>query len=189
MVGLYFGSFNPVHNGHLAIAQFLMQKSLFDQIWLVVSPNNPLKNKTDLVDANHRLNMVKSAIRDFPYLHACDVEFSLPAPSYTINTLNYLEKKYRNDDFSLIVGADNMDNFHLWKNYEEILERYPIYVYPRSNDGFEKLMGNPHIIYVDAPLLQISATKIRDLLRQKRSVKEFLPNSVIQYIEEQKLYS
>ena len=182
-IGLYFGSFNPIHNGHLAIAQFLMQKSLFDQIWMVVSPNNPLKDKSDLAPENDRLNIVKLAIQDIPYLHACDIEFSLPAPSYTIETLNELEKQYPNDEFSLILGADNIENFHKWKRYEEILKRYMLYVYPRSGGGFEKIIVHPHIVYLKAPLLPVSATEIRALLRQKKSVAEYLPAAVVQYIE------
>jgi len=188
-IGLYFGSFNPIHNGHLAIAQFLMQKSLFDQIWMVVSPNNPLKDKSDLAPENDRLNMVKLAIQDIPYLHACDIEFSLPSPSYTIETLNALEKQYPNDEFSLILGADNIENFHKWKNYEEILKRYMLYVYPRSGGVFEKTIEHPHIVYLKAQLLPVSATEIRALIQQKKAIAEYLPEAVVRYIEEKELYS
>jgi nicotinate-nucleotide adenylyltransferase len=182
---LFFGSFNPVHNGHLAMALFLKQQQLFDRIWLVVSPNNPLKEKEALAPANHRLNMVKLAIQEFPFLQICDAEFHLPTPSYTIETLHYLEKQYPNNQFSLILGADNMVTFHKWKNYEEILNNYMIYVYPRDNKDFEYPFEHPHIIYLDdAPLLPVSATEIRSLLKQKKSVLEYLPVSVIQYIEE-----
>jgi nicotinate-nucleotide adenylyltransferase len=183
-IGLYFGSFNPIHKGHLAIARFLQEKGWFDQIWLVVSPNNPLKDKEDLWDANDRLNMVKLAIQDFPYLRACDVEFSLLTPTYTINTLQLLEKEYPNYEFSLILGADNMVNFHKWKNYEEILERYKIYVYPRNNETVEKMINHPNIIYLDAPLLPVSATVVRERLQHGKPVTEYLPASVIQYIKE-----
>ena len=184
-IGLYFGSFNPVHKGHLAIAEFLKQKSLFEQIWLVVSPNNPLKDSMDLIPENHRLNMVKLAIQNNPFLYACDVEFHLPKPSYTIDTLNHLEKQHRNHQFFLILGADNIINFHQWKKYEEILNRFTIYVYPRDNNTFEKKIEDPHIVYLEAPLLPVSATEVRDLLRKKMSVKDFLPELVVQYIEEQ----
>jgi len=188
-IGLFFGSFNPVHNGHLAIAQFLKQKEGFDQIWMVVSPNNPLKEPHELAHEKDRLNMVKLAIQNLPYLHTCDVEFSLPKPSYTIETLHYLEKQYPNDEFSLILGADNIENFHQWKNYEEILNKYFIYVYPRNSDNFEQEIEHPHIIYVDdAPLLPVSATKIRSFLQQKKLVFQYLPTSVIQYIKEKGLY-
>jgi len=188
-IGLYFGSFNPIHNGHLAIAQFLMQQSLFEQIWMVVSPNNPLKNKNDLAPENDRLNMVKLAIQDIPYLHACDIEFSLPSPSYTIETLNELEKQYPNDEFSLILGADNIENFHKWKHYEEILKRYILYVYPRSGKTFEKNIEHPHIVYLEARLLPVSATEIRRVLRQKKAVAEYLPEAVVEYIERKELYA
>ena len=180
-IGLFFGSFNPVHNGHLAMAKFLKQKNFFDQIWMVVSPNNPLKSKDELMDESDRLNMVKLAIQNFPYLHACDVEFSLPKPSYTVNTLHELENQYPNDEFSLIIGNDNMDNFHHWKDYEEILNRYMIYVYPRNNETFEKKV-HPHICYLDAPLLPVSATEIRRLLKQGEPVAEYLPDAVLQFL-------
>jgi len=182
-IGLFFGSFNPVHNGHLAIAEYIAQKKLFDQIWLVVSPNNPLKDKNELLSENDRFNMVKLAIQNLPYLYACDVEFSMPKPSFTINTLHFLENQYPTCKFSLILGNDNMENFHLWKNYEEILERFTIYVYPRSNESFEK-KEHPHIVYLDAPLLPVSATIIRDLLKKEEPVNEYLPTSVLQYIKQ-----
>jgi nicotinate-nucleotide adenylyltransferase len=188
-IGLYFGSFNPIHNGHLAIVKFLYEKKLFDQIWMVISPNNPLKDKEDLWNENDRLNMVKLAIEDLPYLRVCDVEFALPSPSYTIETLHFLGKQYPNYEFSLILGADNMENFHKWKNYEEILNRFTIYVYPRNNGKAEKMINHSHIVYLEAHLLPISATEIRTFLQQKKSVMEHLPNSVAQYIEEKRLYS
>ena len=188
-IGLYFGSFNPVHNGHLAIAQFLMQKSLFDQIWMVVSPNNPLKNSNDLIDSFHRLNMVNLAILNLPYLKVCDVEFSLPLPSYTINTLDYLEKQYPNYKFSLIMGTDNVATLHLWKNYEEILKRYLFYVYPRYNEISGEWIKHQHINYIDAPLLPISSTEIRSLLQQQKTVTAYLPALVLKYIEENELCS
>ena len=186
-VGLYFGSFNPVHYGHLAIAGFLKEQAFFDQIWFVVSPNNPLKNQQGLIPEHHRLNMVKTAIQDMPALHACDVEFALPKPSYTINTLRFLEKEYPNYEFSLILGADNIISFHKWKDYEIIMERYKIYVYPRKGDTCENLIKHPHIVYVDAPLLPISATEVRGLLKQKKSTIGYLPDSVVQYIEKNKI--
>jgi nicotinate-nucleotide adenylyltransferase len=188
-IALFFGSFNPIHNGHLAIARFLKQKNLFDQIWMVVSPNNPLKEKEELAPENDRFEMVKLAIKNEPFLHACDVEFSLPSPSYTINTLNYLENQHPNDQFCLILGTDNINNFHRWKNYEEILNKYPIYVYPRDHENITHPIKHPHIIYMDdAPLLPVSATEIRSLLKQQKMVTEYLPTSVIQYIENKKLY-
>jgi len=187
-VGLFFGSFNPVHNGHLAIAGYLHKKEFFQQIWLVVTPNNPLKDKSDLICENHRLNMVKLAIRDLPFLRASDVEFSLPKPSYTIHTLHELEKLYPQNEFSLILGDDNMENFHRWKKYEEILAQYDIYVYPRNDRTLKKNLQHPHIVYFDAPLLPVSATEVRRLLQQKKPVGEYLPALVVNYIKEEKLY-
>jgi nicotinate-nucleotide adenylyltransferase len=181
-VCLFFGSFNPVHNGHLAIAEYFNQKGFFEQIWMVVSPNNPLKSIDDLLDENDRLNMVKLAIQDSPYLQVCDVEFAFPKPSYTINTLHFLKNKYPNHQFSLILGSDNMETFHLWKSYEEILKHYVIYVYPRDNKHQKKPIIHPHIVYFNAPLLPISATDIRTLLKQKKPVQKYLPASVLQYI-------
>jgi len=185
-IGLFFGSFNPIHNGHLAIAACLNTKNLFDEIWMVVSPNNPLKDKNDLWDENVRFEMVKLAIRDYPYLRACDAEFSLPKPSYTINTLNFLENQYPTHQFSLILGEDNLADFHLWKNYEEILERYIIYVYPRGVNHIENNIAHPHIVSIDAPLLPISATEVRMLLKNDKTAENCLPAAVFQYIRENK---
>jgi len=182
-IGLYFGSFNPVHNGHLAIAEFCKVKGLFDQIWLVVSPNNPFKNKEDLISEEHRLNMVKLAIKGISYLHACDIEFFLPKPSFTIHTLQKLAASYPSFDFSLLLGSDNIHNFHKWKDYEEILRKYMIYVYPRYDNVIEHTLRHPHIVYLDAPLLPISATSIRTALQLKKNVNEFLPDAVARYIE------
>jgi nicotinate-nucleotide adenylyltransferase len=182
-IGLYFGSFNPIHNGHLAITQFLYEKGLFNEIWMVVSPNNPLKNKEELWDEYARLDMVKLAINDLPFLRACDVEFSLPKPSYTIDTLHLLEKLEPNNKFSLILGEDNMENFHKWKNYEEILNRYAIYVYPRNTGITGKMVQHPNVHNIDAPLLPISATQIRALLHSKQPVEGYLSASVAEYLK------
>ncbi|MDR2972602.1 MAG: nicotinate-nucleotide adenylyltransferase [Bacteroidales bacterium] len=187
-VGLYFGSFNPVHNGHIAIAHFFEKKALFDQIWLVISPNNPLKEKIVLADEKHRLNMVKLAIQNIPFLHACDIEFSLPVPSFTGTTLHCLENQYPTYQFSLILGADNMEYFHLWKNYEEILMKYKIYVYPRNGNSSSKVIEHQNIIYLNAPLFDVSATEIRKLLKQGDSAGKLLPYLVNRYIEENNVY-
>jgi nicotinate-nucleotide adenylyltransferase len=187
-VGLFFGSFNPIHNGHLAMALFLKETNLFDEIWMVVSPNNPLKENLELADATHRLKMVQLAIQDLPFLKACDVEFSLPLPSYTIETLRLLHAKYPNNEFSLLLGTDNIENFHKWKNYEEILNLHKIYVYPRGKQNIQQVINHQNIIYIDAPLLSISATEIRTLLQQKKPLKNHLPHTVIQYIQENGVY-
>jgi len=187
-IGLFFGSFNPIHNGHLAIAQFLKEMNLFDQIWFVVSPNNPFKKYHELANANDRLKMVEISIQGFPFLKACSVEFLLPTPSYTINTLHYLGTQYPNCEFSLILGSDNIENFHKWKDYEEIQNRYKIYVYPRSIETHYQQIKHHNIHYINAPLLPISATRIRTLFQQKKAVHNFLPPAVIQYIEEKRVY-
>jgi nicotinate-nucleotide adenylyltransferase len=187
-IGLFFGSFNPIHSGHLAIASYLNTKNLFREIWVVVSPNNPLKNNNDLIDEDIRLEMVKLAIKDFPYLCACDAEFYLPKPSYTINTLNYLENLYHNYQFSLILGEDNLVNFTLWKDYEEILERYIVYVYPRSVNLVENNVSHPHIVRINAPLLPVSATEVRAMLKNDKTAENYLPAIIIQYIREKQLY-
>jgi nicotinate-nucleotide adenylyltransferase len=168
------------------MAKFLKQKKLFDRIWFVVSPNNPLKNINDLMDENDRLNMVKLAIQNFPYMFASAVEFSLPKPSFTVDTLYLLENQYFDYEFSLIIGNDNMENFHKWKNYEKILQQYMIYVYPRNNETFAKI-EHPHIVYLDAPLLPVSATQIRNLLAQGKSATKYLPKVVVQYLETVKI--
>ena len=187
---LFFGSFNPVHNGHMAMALFLKQKQLFEQIWMVVSPGSPFKEKEELAHENDRLMMMKLAIQAFPFLQVCDAELYLPIPSYTIETLHYLEIQYPNNEFSLILGADNLATFHKWKNYEEILNKYKIYVYPRDHGNCEHFFEHQHIIYInDAPLLPVSATEIRSLLKQQRSVIKYLPVSVIQYIADKQLYN
>jgi nicotinate-nucleotide adenylyltransferase len=182
-IGLYFGSFNPIHNGHLAIADYLNRQGMFDQIWMVVSPKNPLKDVTELISKNHRLNMVKLAIQNCSYLCACDVEFSLPTPSFTMDTLHHLEIHYPNNQFSLILGADNLENFHHWKNYEDILNRYKIFVYPRTIESKKKKWKYPNVIYLDAPLLPISSTKIRTLLQQGKDITEYVPHQVGQYLK------
>jgi len=181
-IGLFFGSFNPIHNGHLAIAKSIYNKGYFEQIWFVVSPNNPFKDKEELMNEQDRLNMVKLAIKDFLFLRASDVEFSLPIPSYTIDTLHKLEQQYPDCEFSIILGSDNMKDFYKWKNYEKILERYAIYIYPRNEKENHKYLEHPNIVFLEMPLIPVSATEIRNLLRQKESTKDFLPELVLQYL-------
>jgi len=187
-VGLFFGSFNPIHNGHLAIAKFMKEKIMFDQIWIIVSPANPLKDKNILIPENDRLNMVQLAIQDYVYLRVCDIEFLLPRPSYTINTLSHLKNQYKNYEFALILGDDNMGNFCKWKEYEKILEQHIIYVYPRTHKAFKHNFTHPHVVYVEAPILPISSTKIRFLCQQGLSVAKYVPLPVIQYMKDNKLY-
>lgn len=185
-IGLYFGSFNPIHMGHLIIAQSLFQRGGLDQVWFVVSPQNPLKKQESLAHEQDRLRMVELAIDDNYQFRASDVEFRMPRPSYTIDTLAYLSDKYPQHQFSIFLGSDNLSHFHKWKNYQAILENYPILVYPRP--GEVKRLEHPGITYVDAPLLDISATFIRKAIQEGLSVRYLLPEKVEEYILDKKLY-
>ena len=186
-IGLYFGSFNPIHIGHLAIANYIVEYTDLNQIWFVITPHNPLKKKETLLDDKQRFYMVNLAVEDEPRFKASAVEFSLPKPSYTINTLTYLKEKYPKNDFALIMGGDNLENIHKWKNYLEILENYPIFVYPRpkKNPLIQK-KGAIHL--VNAPLMEISASFIRNAIKSGKDIRYFLPEKVFQYLDEMNLY-
>lgn len=159
-MGLFFGSFNPVHNGHLAIARYLLEKGFCREVWFVVSPQNPLKQNAGLLDENKRLEILRKAIAGEPGMEVCDAEFRLPRPSYTWNTLQVLKKEYPEKSFALVIGGDNLCNFHLWRNYKEILNHYRIFVYPRP--GVEVPGTIPEgVTLVDAPLAAVSSTEIR----------------------------
>ena len=185
-IGLYFGSFNPIHVGHLIIAQTLFQRGGLDQVWFVVSPQNPFKKQESLAHEHDRLRMVELAIDDNFQFRASDVEFRMPRPSYTIDTLTYLSDKYPQHQFSLFLGSDNLNHFHKWKNHQAILDNYPILVYPRP--GEVKTLDHPGVTYLDAPLLDISATFIRQSIQEGLSVRYLLPELVEQYIADKKLY-
>lgn len=189
-IGLFFGSFNPIHIGHLIIANHLVEHSALDELWLVVTPQNPFKEKQSLLNNHLRLEMVHLAIADYPKFRASDIEFHLPQPNYTIHTLAYLEEKYPNLHFALIMGEDNLKSLHKWKNYEQILSNYPIYVYPRLSEGTvsEALTSHPNIQYVRAPIVELSATFIREEIKKKQNVRPLLPESVWQHIDKLGLY-
>ena len=159
-IGLYFGSFNPIHIGHLIIANQLVENSDLDQIWFVVTPHNPFKNKSTLLDNYQRLEMVYLATKDYDTLKESDIEFNLPQPNYTVNTLFHLTEKYPKHDFALIMGEDNLKSFHKWKKYQTILEYHSIYVYPRISEGKVDTQFNNHpkITRVDAPIIELSST-------------------------------
>lgn len=189
-IGLYFGSFNPIHIGHLIIANHIVEHSDLDQIWMVVTPHNPHKKKSSLLDNNHRLEMVNIALENYQKLKSSNIEFDLPQPSYTINTLTHISEKYPNYNFSLIMGEDNLKSFHRWKNYETILENYNIYVYPRISQGtietqFDK---HPKIHKVTAPIVEISSTFIRKSIKEKVNIHPLLLNKVWEYIDEMNFY-
>lgn len=190
-IGLYFGTFNPIHIGHLIIANHLAENTDLDEIWFVVTPHSPFKEKKTLLDNHHRLAMVQLAIEQFPKLKASDIEFKLPQPSYTFKTLAYISEKYPQHTFSLIMGADNLNGLHKWKNYETILENHEIYVYPRvtkKDDILEKVYSHKHINLVDAPIIELSATAIRTAIKNKQNVLPLLPNKVWLYIDEMNFY-
>ncbi len=188
-IGLFFGSFNPIHIGHLAIANVMAETTGFDQVWFVVSPQNPFKKTVDLAHGFDRLDMVEAAIYDSTKLRATDIEFNMPKPSYTVDTLAYLSDKYPNNKFSLIIGEDNLKSFQKWKNHQVILDQYGLYVYPRPNTGHSQLKDHPSVNWVKAPLFDISATFIRNLLKENKSIKYLVPDSVIELIKNRKLYT
>jgi len=180
-IGLYFGSFNPIHHGHLIIANHIVQETDLDQVWFVVSPQNPFKPNQGLLNEYHRLHLVNLAIEGEKALKASDIEFGLPKPSYTIDTLQYLGEKYPQHSFCIIMGSDSFQNIDKWKNPEVLMKRYPIYVYLRP--GFEVRQDLPaNKIELEAPLLQISATHIREMVKQGRSIRYLVPDKVMEEI-------
>jgi len=187
-IGLYFGSFNPIHHGHLIIANNILENSNLDQIWFVVSPQNPLKPSAGLLNEYHRLFLVQSAIDGEKKLKASDIEFRLPRPSFTIDTLTYLHEKYAEYEFALIMGSDSFQNLPNWKNYHRILEHYPVYVYVRP--GFESIPTYSHstVHVLKAPLLQISATHIRESVQKGKSIRYLVPDKVRDEIEQNNYY-
>ncbi len=189
-IGLYFGTFNPIHIGHMILANHLSQFTNLDQVWFVVTPLNPFKKKSSLLADHHRLQMVRIAVEDFPKLKASNIEFGLPQPNYTVNTLAHLYDKYPDYHFSLIMGEDNLQNFHKWKNYETILKNHEIYVYPRVYENKEKSIFHQHdkIHFVNAPVVEISSTFIRKSIQNKKDVRVLLPQTVAIYCEEMNFY-
>jgi len=187
-IGLFFGSFNPVHIGHMIIADYLQENSDLEQIWMVVSPHNPLKPKKSLANDYDRLHLVRLAIGDYAKIKASNIEFDLPKPSYTVDTLAYLKEAHPDFKFSLIMGGDNLANFHKWKNYEYLLENYNIYVYNRPNFEPGELADHPNIHFLEAPLLNISATYIRNCIKENKSVRYLVPHEVYEYLQSSSLY-
>ncbi|MHA6246576.1 nicotinate (nicotinamide) nucleotide adenylyltransferase [Pontibacter sp. CAU 1760] len=187
-VGLLFGSFNPIHIGHLILANFMATNTDLDTVWLVVSPQNPFKPSNTLLHEFDRLHMVSLAIADNPNLGVSNIEFSMPKPSYTIDTLTYLQEKYPSYEFVLIMGEDNLPLFPKWKNSERILEYHKVYVYPRSGSVTTELPDMPQVTFVKAPILDISATFIRKCIKEEKSIKYLVPDAVADYMRVHKLY-
>ena len=193
-IGLYFGSFNPIHIGHIAIAGYMTEFTPIDEIWFIVSPHNPLKKKETLLDNYQRLHMVNISIDNNERMRASDIEFRLPVPSYTIHTLAYLNEKYPNHNFCLVMGEDNLYTLHKWKNAEELVNKYDIYVYPRprsrrpASPALDSLLSGATIHHVKAPLMDISGTFIRNGIRKGKNMSYYLPAPVWKYIEEMHFY-
>jgi nicotinate-nucleotide adenylyltransferase len=186
--GLFFGSFNPIHTGHLAIASFMVEFTDLTDIWFVVSPHNPLKQKTSLLADHHRLALVNEAIGGDSRFRASNIEFNLPQPSYTIHTLAHLEEKFPGRQFILVGGTDILPSFHKWKNWESILEYYSLYLYPRHDSDEHPLTLHPSVTLVNAPRMEISSSFIRESIRQGKNMAYFLPEKVLSYISEMHFY-
>ncbi len=190
-VGLFFGTFNPIHIGHLIIANHLVEFSDLDEVWFVITPQSPFKTKQSMLEDHHRYQMVYEAVQEYPKLKPSKIEFDLPQPNFTINTLAHLDEKYGDDhQFALIMGEDNLKSFHKWKNYETILELYAIYVYPRVSEGTvdHQFKRHPKITKVDAPIMEISSTFIRKAHKAGKNIRPMLPESVWKYLDEMNFY-
>ncbi|NRB63662.1 MAG: nicotinate-nucleotide adenylyltransferase [Saprospiraceae bacterium] len=188
-IGLFFGSFNPIHIGHLIIANILATQTPLDEVWLVVSPHNPHKPKKSLAKDYDRLHLVQLAVEGSPYLKASDIEFGLPKPSYTIDTLTYIKEKYPTYLFHLIMGGDNLATLHKWKNHELILRDFPLYIYKRPGYKLGNLETHPSIhIVKDVPQIHLSASFIRKCIHEGKSVRYMLPEPVYTYLEKAPIY-
>ncbi|SEF78778.1 nicotinate-nucleotide adenylyltransferase [Halpernia humi] len=189
-IGLFFGSFNPIHIGHLILANYILENTDMDELWFVVSPQNPFKEKKSLLNDHNRLAMVRLAIKNYPQMRASNIEFSLPTPSYTIDTLIYLKEKYPKNSFSLIMGEDNLKSLHKWKNFELLIKNYQIIVYPRtsSEERPEITWNQENIHRISAPIIELSATEIRRMIRDKKNVRPMLPPEVFEYLDGSNFY-
>lgn len=187
-IGLYFGTFNPIHIGHMAIANYMVEFTGIRQLWFIVSPQNPFKEEKSLLKDYHRLEMVNLAIEGDDRFRASGIEFKLPRPSYTINTLVYLHEAHPDHEFYLLMGSDNLKHFHKWKNADLILENNHILVYPRPGEQPQPASLHPHIHMVEAPLMEISASFIRQAIADGKNVSYFIPPKVWQYLQEMNFY-
>lgn len=187
-IGLYFGTFNPIHIGHMAIANYMVEFTEIQQLWFIVSPQNPFKEETHLLKDYHRLAMVNRAIEDDNRFRASNIEFKLPRPSYTIDTLVYLQEAHPGFEFYLLMGSDNLKHFHKWKNADEILKNHHILVYPRPGDQTPYMELHPHIHIVNAPLMEISASFIRQAVADGKNISYFMPDKAYRYMIEMNFY-
>lgn len=190
-IGLFFGSFNPIHIGHIILANHILEYSNLDEIWFVVTPHNPFKEKKTLLNDQNRLYMVELALKNYPNMKASNIEFSLPQPSYTIDTLAYLKERHPSYTFSLIMGEDNLSGLQKWKNADVLIAHYPIYVYPRlteTTSAGKKLLELPTIQKIDAPIIELSATQIRNMIKENKNVRPMLPSEVFDYLDGSSFY-
>ena len=190
-IGLFFGSFNPIHIGHLILANYILENSDMAELWFVVSPQNPFKDKKSLLKDHNRLDMVQHAVRNYPKLRASNVEFSLPVPSYTIDTLTYLHEKHPDYSFSLIMGEDNLNGLSKWKNAETLIKNHQIIVYPRVFDEAKKeseYLQHENISLIKAPIIELSATEIRNMIKEGKNVRPMLPPEVFDYLDGSNFY-
>lgn len=187
-VGIYSGSFNPIHHGHVMLANYLVEFSDLDELWFVVSPQNPLKKKEDLLDDNERLKMVQLAVGDDPRFFVSDVEMHLPTPSYTINTLTSLSNQYPDCQFVFICGMDSLQNLKNWREYQKILDNYELLVFPREGYDGGELVNYPSVNILKTPILEISSTFVRQCAKEGRDVRHFVPEKVFRYMKEHHFY-
>lgn len=190
-VGLFFGSFNPIHIGHLILANYILENSDMEELWFVVSPHNPFKEKKSLLSDHNRLDMVQLALKNYPKMRASNVEFALPKPSYTIDTLTYLRERYPDYSFALIMGEDNLENLGKWKNAETLVKNHHIIVYPRvftRSESPDEFQRHENISLVKAPVIEISATEIRAMIKVGKNVRPMLPPEVFEYLDGSAFY-
>lgn len=187
-IGLFFGSFNPIHIGHLIIANYIVEYTDLKEIWFVISPQNPLKEKSSLLADHHRLALVNIAVENDMRFKSCDIEFRLPQPSFTIHTLAYLKEKYPQKNFAIIMGADNLQSIDKWRNYRQIIDNYKIFVYPRPGNDGGRFNDHTNVNWVNAPLMEISSSFIRKAIREKKDIQYYLPPGVYKYMTEMHFY-
>ena len=189
-IGLFFGSYNPIHVGHLIIANHMVEYSDLDEVWLVVTPHNPFKKKSSLLEDHHRFQLAMRATEDYPKIKPSKIEFGLPQPNYTINTLLHLEEKYPQHQFNLIMGLDNLNSFHKWKNPDMILEKHELYVYPRisKNKKSPDLLSHDKVHLIEAPIVEVSSTFIRKGIKEDKNIMALMPHKAWVYLDEMNFY-